>query len=206
MRYASQGLAAILCVVALEQGFATPPSGDACKLTPIKYRYSAEPVECPGVGNLYRVAPNLYRSAQPEAKGFAHLAHDLGIRTVVNLRDDLADSTLDLPRGLGLRLVQIKISSLNIPQGHGELLYQALRAIRAGERRGPVLVHCERGSDRTGTVIALYRIIYQGWRATDAIVEMEQGPYDFNRLYALIPDFLGNVPDFVASADRRPRP
>jgi protein-tyrosine phosphatase len=99
--------------------------------------------------------------------------------------------------------VQVEISSLDIPQDHGRLLFKALDAIRAAERRGPVLVHCERGADRTGTVVALYRMKRQGWHAEAAITEMEQGPYDFNRLYALLPDFLGNVPDFIRSVDRR---
>lgn len=200
MTYSSLGLAATLLLATAQMALAAPVSGDRCKPMPVKYQHSAQPYECPGVGNLYRVSPGLYRSAQPDAAGFAHLARDLGVRTIVNLRDDLKDTAFDLPPGLGLRLMQIEISSFDIPQGHGRLLFRALDAIRAGERRGAVLVHCERGADRTGTVVALYRMRRQGWKAKDAVTEMEQGPYDFNRLYALTP--LGNVPDFLMSVDR----
>jgi protein tyrosine/serine phosphatase len=36
---------------------------------------------------------------------------------------------------------------------------------------GPVYVHCRRGSDRTGAVIACHRIVNEGWTAEEAIAE-----------------------------------
>ena len=46
----------------------------------------AQPVERPGLPNLHRVSPTLFRGAQPEKPGYAELV-ELGIRTVVSLRD-----------------------------------------------------------------------------------------------------------------------
>lgn len=38
----------------------------------------------------------------------------------------------------------------------------ALRAIRDSEANGAVLMHCKHGSDRTGLMAAMYRVVVQG--------------------------------------------
>jgi tyrosine-protein phosphatase SIW14 len=38
----------------------------------------------------------------------------------------------------------------------------------------PVFIHCERGSDRTGTFVACYHILHDGWAAGKAISEARQ--------------------------------
>jgi len=58
---------------------ATPPKKEA---RPTKW---AQPIEKPGLPNLHRVAPCLYRGAQPTAQGMAELKK-MGVKTVVNLR------------------------------------------------------------------------------------------------------------------------
>ena len=37
----------------------------------------------------------------------------------------------------------------------------------------PILVHCQHGSDRTGAVIALYRILFQNMSKVEAIKELK---------------------------------
>lgn len=46
--------------------------------------------------------------------------------------------------------------------------------------RWPVFVHCQHGSDRTGTMCAIYRIAVQGWSKDEAIREMTQGGFGFH--------------------------
>ena len=47
-----------------------------------------------------------------------------------------------------------------------------------------VLVHCQHGADRTGTMCALYRVVEQGWTKEQAIEEMTQGGFGFHRIWS----------------------
>ena len=51
----------------------------------------AVPITCAGVPNLHKVSDKLYRSAQPTAEGMTNIVA-LGVKTVVNLRDNHSDS------------------------------------------------------------------------------------------------------------------
>ena len=44
-------------------------------------------------------------------------------------------------------------------------------------QRQPVFIHCKRGKDRTGTMVALYRIEVNGWSNAEAIAEMDAFGY-----------------------------
>ena len=48
-------------------------------------------------------------------------------------------------------------------------------------KRTPVLVHCWLSSDRSGTLIAIYRIAVQGWSREDAVQEMTEGDFGFHK-------------------------
>ena len=54
----------------------------------------------------------------------------------------------------------------------------------------PLLVHCQHGADRTGTMCAMYRIVKQGWSADEAIKELEEGGYGFHSMWINIPRFI----------------
>ena len=137
------------------------------------------------VPNFFRVASNFYRSGQPHEAGFRLLKKRYGVRTVINLRDFHSDEPY--VTGLGLHTSKIGMHAWHIER---EDLVQALHDIRVGMRRGPTLVHCQHGSDRTGVVVALYRILYQGWDREVAIDEMEHGPFQFHDLWFNIPIFV----------------
>ncbi len=47
----------------------------------------------------------------------------------------------------------------------------------------PVLVHCEHGSDRTGTMVAIYRIAFEGWTKAQATDEMVDGGFGFHPMW-----------------------
>jgi len=129
----------------------------------------AQPVLGVPVENLHLVAPGIYRSAQPDDEGMAALAA-AGMRTVLSLRDFHDDA--DEAKGTSLVLRREEMNAGTIEE---TAMRRALDVLRQAEK--PVLVHCWHGADRTGAVVALYRMVDQGWTAAAAIDEMKHGRY-----------------------------
>ena len=69
----------------------------------------------------------------------------------------------------------------------------ALRLL-SDESQGPFLVHCQHGADRTGLVVAMYRIVFQGWTKEDAIAEMVDGGFGYHSIWS-------NLIQFIKKAD-----
>ena len=151
-----------------------------------------------GVPNLYRVTPDLYRSAQPDAAGFARLA-GLGIHSVLSLRQTVSDAPL--AEAAGLTLYRVPMKSRYVAERSGAKVVAAMRDLRQGMQSGPVLVHCHHGADRTGLICALWRILYEGWSRQSAIDEVIEGGYGFHPIWANIPRFLRRV-DLMDLRDR----
>ncbi len=147
----------------------------------------AQPVSAQHVQNLYRVDDGLYRAAQPDAAGMRELER-LGIKTVLDLR--LAHSDRHLMRGTALQARNLPMSPSTIS---AHQLRKALRLIRESEK--PVLVHCLHGADRTGAVIAAYRIAEQGWSQEAAVREMRRGGYGHH--YLLFPNIRKTLLHFL---------
>ena len=149
----------------------------------------AAPMTCAGVPNLHKVSDKLYRSAQPTAEGMTNLVA-LGVKTVVNLRDNHSDS--DEIGGLPLKARRIEIFTGNMKDKYVTEFLSVLDDTNAV----PVLVHCQHGADRTGTMCAMYRILRQGWTADDAIDEMKNGGYGYHSVW-------GNLPRFIRKSAER---
>jgi protein-tyrosine phosphatase len=136
----------------------------------------AEPYLLAGVCNLYQVSPNLYRSAQPTAGGMVNLKANK-IKTVVSLRSFHSDR--DEIGNTGLKYEHIYMKAWHPEE---EDIIKFLQIVTDKDKI-PVLVHCQHGSDRTGTMCALYRIIVQGWPKTKAIDEMRCGGFGFHKIW-----------------------
>jgi protein tyrosine/serine phosphatase len=70
---------------------------------------------------------------------------------------------------------------------------EALSQIRRAVKRGPILVHCNHGADRTGLILALYRTLYDGWSKDAAVGEMLRGEFGFHAIWGNIPEFIEKV-------------
>ncbi len=129
----------------------------------------AIPVIGTELNNIYRVDEHLYRSEQPNDEAFPLLAA-FGIQKILNLREFHTDD--DEAGKTELKLHQLKLRTGKVTENQ---LIEALRIIKSS--KGPLLVHCWHGSDRTGTVVATYRIVEQGWSKQQA---MTNGGYGYH--------------------------
>jgi protein tyrosine phosphatase (PTP) superfamily phosphohydrolase (DUF442 family) len=136
----------------------------------------AERIVNPHLKNFHKVSDDLYRSAQPSPAGMREL-ESLGIRTIVNLRGWHSDT--EALKGTSLRYEHIKMNAA-LPREK-----EVIRFIQIVSKRenGPFLVHCQHGSDRTGTMCAVYRTAFQGWNKNEAIEEMTKGGFGFHRIW-----------------------
>lgn len=145
----------------------------------------ATPVYSEHLKNFYKIDDKVYRSAQPETEGFQELKK-LGIRNVLSLRAYHSDEDGE---DLGLNLYRVNMEAGEITT---QKVVEALRFI--GKSEGPVLIHCWHGSDRTGLLSAMYRVVFLGWSKDEAIDELMNGGYGYHSLYT-------NIPEFIRQAD-----
>lgn len=143
----------------------------------------ADSVHAPGLRNLYKVSDTLYRSAQPTAEGFQSLRR-LGIVTVVNLRSFHSDRDEIGTTGLAYEHIYMKA-------WHPERkeIVRFLQIV-TDPKRTPALVHCQHGSDRTGAMTAVYRIVVEGWTKEDAVKEMTSEDFGFHRVWRNLPRWI----------------
>ena len=165
-------------------------SAVSARQVPQPQRASAAPtrvwavrMEKSGLPNLYRVADNLYRGAQPTAEGFRQLKA-MGVKTVINLRPFYNDR--EKIAGMDLAYEEIP---MNAWHAEDEDVVRFLKLV-ADRSRAPFFVHCEHGADRTGLLCAVYRIAIQGWTKDEAIAEMTQGGFGFHGIWTNLVDYL----------------
>lgn len=122
-----------------------------------------------GVRNFQKVDDHVYRGAQPTRDGFANLSK-LGIQTVIDLREpgDRSVTERKWVTGAGMRYVSVPMYGMATPSNESVLKVLGLLEDRG---TGPVFVHCKRGADRTGGVIACYRVEQDHWKNDQALAE-----------------------------------
>jgi len=125
-----------------------------------------------GFDNLYQINDDLYRSEQPNKAGMKAL-EDMGIATVLNLRSKRNDK--NEAKKTSLNLVHVPINTWTMSERD---ILKALQVIETSPK--PVLIHCIHGSDRTGAVVAAYRMVYQNWTKEDAIFEFRNTQFGYH--------------------------
>lgn len=125
--------------------------------------------------NLYQFDEGVYRSEQPSKKDFRAL-EAYGIKEVLSLRRFHSDD--DEAEGTNIKLHRLKTHAHSISE---KQVIEALKIIK--DRQGPILIHCRHGSDRTGAVLAMYRIVFQNYTKEQAIEEMKEGGFGFHKIY-----------------------
>jgi protein tyrosine/serine phosphatase len=124
-----------------------------------------------GIPRFGQVNPYLYRGGQPTETALEALAQ-LGIVTVLDLRAEGVRGMAEerTTKALGMHYISIPMRGLRAPSK--EQIDRAMSVLQ-DTKNWPVFVHCHHGVDRTGTVIACYRIQFESWPNERAKKEAE---------------------------------
>lgn len=134
----------------------------------------------------------LYRGAQPNADQFAELK-ELSVTTSIDLREPWGREAEEKACN------DIGIHHVNIPIGFSPLSFgiepptdDELKRIFSitEDPKSVCFIHCEHGADRTGAVVAAYRMSFQGWTNDQALTEAEE--FHLNPFQIFIKDWIEN--------------
>ncbi len=161
-------LPAILLVL----GVALPAEEVILRPRPVEW---AQPMLGTTIGNLHQVSPEVYRCEQPDDDQLPEL-RKLGIKSMLSLREYHSD--VDEFTDAGIVLIRVPMDAGKIDAA---LLRTAVQAIIEAPK--PILVHCWHGSDRTGAVIAAYRMVVQQWPRGQAVDEFVNGGFGYHETW-----------------------
>jgi len=127
----------------------------------------------------------LYRSGQLTGDQLREAVKRYGIRTVVNLQwpGEEMKAERSLSRRLGVDFVNLPMPGDGL--GEEGQFREFLKVLDDPDRR-PALVHCARGTCRTGAAVAFYRFERDGWTPEDVANELERQTYH----YGLVPGYI----------------
>lgn len=150
------------------------------------------PAELP---RFQQVSERLYRGGQPSTAGISQL-RALGINTVINLRGASKRTRAEEAevRAVGLNYFNIGLPNWGRPQD--ARVTRVLEIISAPEN-GRVFIHCKDGVDRTGMIVAIYRMTHEGWSTNDALAEAER--YGMRRIQFWMRDYTEDYGQRVVS-------
>jgi hypothetical protein len=103
----------------------------------------------------------------------------MGVQIVVDLRGDRKGERKEAT-GLGMQYVPMHWEC-SFPKD--KIFAKFLTLIRKNPGK-KIFVHCRVGDDRTGMMIAAYRMAFEGWSAKQAMEEMTK--YGFSRTHRLL--------------------
>lgn len=135
-----------------------------------------------GIKNFLQVDQFVYRGAQPTREGYAYLAR-IGVKTVIDLREpgERSKAEESAVMAAGMKYVNVPMTGLT-PPTDSEI--SKILGILEDQSAGAAFVHCMRGADRTGAVIAAYRIDHDRWdngRALREAKDMGMSFFQFQR-------------------------
>jgi len=130
------------------------------------------------IRNFGQVNDHLFRGGEPTLQGLQELAK-LHVLLDVDLREGgtATENERRMAESLGIKYINIPLRALSPPTP--EEIKRILSLISSDDS-GAMFVHCRRGKDRTGTVIACYRVEHDGWDNRKAEEEAER--YGMSRL------------------------
>ena len=131
-----------------------------------------------GVTNFGEVTPQLYRGGLLKGDGLQALKR-LGVNVVVDTHAHDKNEEKEV-EALGMKYVAIP---WHCPWPKDEVFAKFLKVLHENQGK-KVFVHCRLGDDRTGMMVAAYRMAEEGWTPGEAMTEMKS--FGFSRSHHLI--------------------
>ncbi len=139
------------------------------------------------IKNFGQMDERFYRGAQPDEEDFKSLA-ELGINTVINLRDGARDYEKGAVESLGMKYIHIPMDDNKYPS---EESIQKFLDIVNDPETGKFFVHCKGGKHRAGAMGAVYRYTKYGWNYDQVYEEMKEfNFYTFFGKFGVIKEFV----------------
>ncbi len=138
---------------------------------PAKIVVSTQQLTLAGIPNAGKVTATLYRGGQPTWEGYRTL-REMGIQIVINFQEEENEIAAErrVVEAEGVRYVSIPWRASDQPDNNK--VAEFLELVRANSDK-KTFVHCEGGRDRTGVMVATFRMAMQNWRPQEALAEME---------------------------------
>ena len=124
-----------------------------------------------GILNFGRMSDAVFRGAQPDAAGMESLKR-LGVKSIVNLRMEGDVWKEEAAEASARGIVYTNVPFRGFGRPTDEQMDRVLALIES--LPGPVFIHCQHGCDRTGTVVACYRMKHDGWTSEKAMAEAKR--------------------------------
>lgn len=156
-----QGLLLVMVLGAAASGSAQARSRQSNQFPQIK------------ISNFGQMDEYLYRGEQPGQEDYKVLA-DLGIKVIIDLRNDPLAYAKQAAEAAGMRYVNIPMSDKKRPE---DAQIEQFLAVTKNKADGPFYIHCKGGRHRTGVMGAVYRFTYDGWTYDQIYKEMKD--YDY---------------------------
>ncbi|MEA2204854.1 MAG: tyrosine-protein phosphatase [Blastocatellia bacterium] len=125
------------------------------------------------IKNFGQMSERFYRGAQPKEEDYQSLK-DLGVNTIIDLRDTPTDYEKRSTEALGMRYINIPMVDKGYPES--AQIEQFLK-LANDPATGKFFVHCAGGRHRTGIMGAVYRFTVDRWNYDQVYSEMKN--YDF---------------------------
>jgi protein tyrosine/serine phosphatase len=138
------------------------------------------------IKNFGQMDEHFYRGAQPDPGDYKALAA-LGIKTIVDLRDDPTNYEKANAESAGIKYVNIRMSDTRKPASEQ---VEAFIGVAKDTSNWPFYVHCIGGRHRTGLIGAVYRYNNYGWDFDTVYREMKNYDYYSRWGHGAIKDYV----------------
>ncbi len=125
----------------------------------------------PGLPNFGRISDTLSRGAQPKDAGYSELKQQ-GVEIVVSFREHPGQIAAErrAVEAQGMRFVSIPWPPMDAPRNAQVAEFLELLRANPGKK---IFAHCQRGAERTGVMVAAFRMASEKWTPQQALDEME---------------------------------